>query len=164
MTDAPVGDVERFNTAELGALLRERRGTLSLRQAAAEADVSFSTFSRVESGSQPDLVSFTKLCAWLGLPPSHFFAPVAVREVDTVESLVSHLRTDPRLSTENANKISNMLRDMYNALAQQMPAGPVVACHLRAASVLRPGVPDRLSSMLRDIETALTKRVESGAL
>lgn len=159
------GEVERLDIAELGRLLRERRGALSLRQAAAEAGVSYSTLSRVEAGAQPDLASFTLLCAWLGVPPSRFFTPVIEREVSPLDQAITHLRTDPRLSTDAAERISSILRDMYGALARESaPPRSVVACHLRAAGALRPGVPQRLASLLTDMHDQLERLTEAGEL
>ncbi|MBT3152736.1 helix-turn-helix transcriptional regulator [Streptomyces sp. CHD11] len=158
-------EVERLDINELGRLLRERRGSLSLRQAAAEACVSFSTLSRVEAGAQPDLASFTALCAWLRLPPSRFFTPVAAREVSPLDQAITHLRADPRLSDEAAERISAVLRDLYAALAKDSaPAKPAVACHLRASPFLRPGVPARLASLLSDMNDELHRLVEAGEL
>jgi transcriptional regulator with XRE-family HTH domain len=159
------GAVERFDVNELGRLLKERRATLSLRQAAEKAGVSFSTFSRVEAGAQPDLTTFTSLCAWLGVPASRFFTPVVEREISPLDQAITHLRTDPRLSDEAAAKISSVLRDLYGVLAQEAtPQRPIVACHLRAADMLRPGVPQRLAGVLTDIHDALQRRVEAGEL
>lgn len=159
------GEVERLDIAELGRLLRERRGKLSLRQAAAEAGVSYSTLSRVEAGAQPDLASFTLLCAWLGVPPSRFFTPVIEREVSPLDQAITHLRTDPRLSTDAAERISSVLRDLYGALAREStPPRSVVACHLRAAGALRPGVPQRLAALLTDMHDQLVRLTEAGEL
>lgn len=158
------GEIERLDLARLGAMLRQRRGSLSLRQAAADADVSFSTFSRVESGSQPDLTSFMLLCAWLGVPPSEFFAPIAPREQSGVDAAISHLSSDPRLGPEAAGKIADVLRTMYDALAQNIVGQPVVACHLRAASVLRPGVPERLNKLLGSMNAQLEHLIDSGKI
>lgn len=155
---------ERIEIRLLGEMLRERRGSLSIRQAAQEADVSFSTFSRVESGSQPDLATFTRLCAWLGVSPSRFFTPVVERDVSPLEEAITHLQTDPRLTSDAAGKISSVLRDLYSALAQDVQSPPVVACHLRAASVMRPGVPHRLAEALRDMHDELERQVKAGAL
>lgn len=167
-TEAEAGtevEVEQFDVNELGSLLRERRGSLSLRQAAAEAGVSFSTFSRVEGGAQPDLATFTRLCAWLGVPPSRFFTPVVEREISPLDQAISHLRTDPRLSDEAAGKIGSMLRDLYGALARDVePPRPTVACHLRATPVMRPGVPQRMASLLDDMHEELRRLVEAGEL
>lgn len=142
--------------AQLGRLVRERRGNQSLRQAAADAGVSFSTMSRVETGAQPDLASFARLCAWLGLSPSKFFSPVTQRAVEPLEDVIAHLSADPRLTPQAASTISGVLKEMYAALAQAaQPAAPLVACHLRAAPIMRPGVPQRLGSVLSDVHQAL---------
>src|SRR4051794_9238610 len=83
---------------ELGRLVREHRGRQSIRQAAEEAGVSFSTVSRVEAGAQPDLATFLRLCAWLEVPPERFFRSGAQRPADTLDAVASHLFADPRLS------------------------------------------------------------------
>lgn len=164
-TDGLPSEVERLDVSQLGRLIRERRGNLSLRQAAADASVSFSTMSRVESGSQPDLASFARLCAWLGLPPSTFFAPVVSREVEPLEEVIAHLNTDPRLSGRAATSIAGMLREMYEKLASEpTPSASLVACHLRATPVMRPGVPERLGALLVDMHAALEERVAKGTL
>lgn len=163
-TSNPTPHMERLDLAQLGAMLHERRGRLSLRQAAAEAGVSFSTFSRIESGAQPDLTSFTLLCGWLGVSPGQFFVPVALREVAPIDEAIGHLASDPRLEPEAAGKIADVLRNMYDALAKAPAERQVVACHLRAASVLRPGVPQRLNSMLGEMHEKLAARVTAGEL
>ena len=145
-------EVQSLDTNRLAGLLKDRRGKLSLRQAAAEADVSFSTFTRVESGSQPDLVSFTKLCGWLGVHPSEFFAPVAAKKPSGIEEVMVHLRRDPNLTPGAVESLETFLLEMYKKLARPIEGSQSVACHLRAANVLRPGVPARLSALLVDLE------------
>lgn len=159
-------ELERFDVAQLGAMLKEHRQTrgLSLRRAAEAANVSFSTFTRVENGAQPDLASFTSLCAWLEIPPSKFFVPVAEREHAPIEDAIFHLTNDPRLSPEASASISEILRQMYSNLARQVEPKRLVACHLRAASTLRPGVSERLSGILSDMHDALATKVAAGDL
>jgi transcriptional regulator with XRE-family HTH domain len=162
--EQPGTELERLDIAQLGQLLRERRGSLSIRQAAAEAGVSFSTFSRVEGGAHPDLATFTRLCAWLGVSPAKFFTPIVERELSPLEEAITHLRADPRLTPENAGRISTMLTELYGALARDVAPQPVVACHLRASSVMRPGVPERLASALREMHDELENLVDAGVL
>lgn len=51
---------------------RERRG-LSMREAAAEMQLSSSTMTRVENGSQwPDLAGFLAIVTWLDVPATWF--------------------------------------------------------------------------------------------
>lgn len=160
-----VQETDRLDLAEFGRMLRERRGSLSIRQAAADAGVSFSTMSRVEAGAHPDLATFTRLCAWLRVSPARFFTPVTERRRTPLEEAVTHLRADPRLSTEAWSKISSVLTDLYDALATDAAVSKaVVACHLRAASVMRPGVPPRMAALLSDMQQELIRQVEAGEL
>src|SRR5690349_16943116 len=91
-SDAQPGTVA---AEELGRLVKEHRGRQSVRQAAEEAGVSFSTISRVEAGAQPDLATFFRLCAWLEVPPERFFRGGAQRPTDTLDTVASHLFADP---------------------------------------------------------------------
>src|SRR4051812_6665104 len=65
---AKEGDVdEPIDIKALGLLVRnerERRGRLSLRAAAEQADVPFNTLARVEKGDLPDLANFRRIVAW----------------------------------------------------------------------------------------------------
>lgn len=148
-----------LDVLELGRLVRRKRAEehLSLRQAAAQARVSFSTLSRVEDGAHPDLATFTSLCAWLGVEPGRFFAPTSRRNQTPLDEAIEHLVTDPALTPEAADRIASVVRDLYHALAQEAPAQSAapMALHLRAASVMRPGVPERLASLLKDMRAAL---------
>jgi transcriptional regulator with XRE-family HTH domain len=158
--DQPSG----IEAGALGRLVRERRGALSIRQAAADAGVSFSTLARAEAGAQPDLATFMRLCAWLGVPPERFFRPSMQRAENTIDTVTSHLLADPRLTAEAAEHIVGIVRDLYGALARETSEPPSLAMHLRAASVLRPGVPQRLASLLTDMHTTLEQRMGEGAL
>lgn len=165
-TAGPPLELERFDLDKFGAALRAHRDAsrLSLRRAAEAANVSFSTFARVEAGSQPDLASFTALCAWMGVPPSTFFVPVAERARESIDDIIGHLRQDPNLSPEASASIGSLLKEMYAKLATRVEPDRLVACHLRAASTLRPGVPDRLSTLLVDMHHALEAKVAAGEL
>ncbi len=148
-----------LDVSELGRLVRQKRTDeqLSLRQAAALARVSFSTLSRVEDGGHPDLSTFMSLCAWLGVEPARFFAPFSLRAQSAVDQAIEHLVTDPALTPEAADRIASVVRDLYRALAHPTatPLTAPLTLHLRAASVMRPGVPERLASLLTDMREAL---------
>ena len=161
------GRTETMNLNAFAAAVRDRRqaSTLSQRQAAAEAGVSFSTFSRVEAGNQPDLASFALLCAWLHVPAATFFTSLAQRETSPLDAAITHLKADPRLPQDAAQQISGVLRDLYNSLATHAaPRQDLVACHLRAATAMRPGVPERLAQALQDMHHELRRQVEAGEL
>jgi len=144
----------------LAGLVRAKRQEegLSVRGAAEAAGVSFSTISRVESEHQPDLANFLNICAWLGVDASRFAGSGPTRREAALENAIRHLSADPRLSAEASQKITRMVRDMYEALAAPEITS-VVAAHLRAATVLRPGVPERLASLVRDMHRQLERHV-----
>jgi transcriptional regulator with XRE-family HTH domain len=150
-----------LDISELGRFIRQKRSDdqLSIRQAAERARVSFSTLSRVEAGAQPDLSTFMSLCAWLGIEPARFLTQIARRTQNPVDAAIEHIVTDPSLSSEAAERIASVIRDMHAALARREPTSQPapLALHLRAASVMRPGVPDRLASLLRDMREALER-------
>lgn len=160
-SEIPAPDLD---ISDLGRLVSEKRADegLSMRQAADRARVSFSTLSRVEGGAQPDLSTFTSLCAWLGVDPSRFFTPIARRTQTPLDEAIEHLITDPALSPEAAERIADVVRDLHRALARQVskPSKPM-AVHLRAASVMRPGVPERLASLLTDMRQALEQSLRT---
>jgi len=158
---------ELLDVSALGTLVKQRRtqARQSIRQAAADAGVSFSTLARVEDGAHPDLATFTKLCSWLGLPPSSFFRTGTQRQQSGLEEAVRHLAADPRLSPAAAQSITATLRDLYDVLAISAPAPRgAVAVHLRAATTLRPGVPERLASLLSDMHERLGEQISRGAV
>ena len=150
----------------LAEALRERRASsgLSIRGAAREAGVSFMTLSRVESGTQPDLVTFLRLCAWLHERPETFLGSATPREAETPEVVAKHLFTDPRLERDAASQIAAVVRDMYAALASPPPDRETLACHLRAAGTLRPGVSERLAGLLGDMQAQLRQLESEGRM
>lgn len=155
-----------ISTQALGEMLRERRAAsgLSMRRAADAAEVSFMTLSRVEAGAQPDLATFLRLCAWLHVPPETFFISAAPRKTETPEVILQHLLADPRLGQEAAARIASVVDDMYAAFAREPTHPPAVSCHLRAASVLRPGVAGRLGQLLHDMQIRLKELDNDGVL
>lgn len=162
-SEAPAPDLD---VSELGRLVKDKRSSddLSIRQAAAAAHISFSTLSRVEAGGQPDLATFSSLCAWLGVEPSRFFTPIARKSQTHLEEAIEHLITDPDLAPDAAERIAGVVRDMYQVLAKQTHRSRTlrpIACHLRASSVMRPGVPERLASVLSDMHDALESRMRA---
>ncbi|MBX6750983.1 MAG: helix-turn-helix transcriptional regulator [Micromonosporaceae bacterium] len=149
---------EPIDIKTLGLLVRrerERRGRLSLRAAAEQADVPFNTLARVEKGELPDLANFRRIVAWLGVPPERFFDPPRVRTESTPEVIALHLARDPNLSEAAAEKIASLVRELYGALAS---AEPGVSVHLRASHTFVPAAARKLGELLERIQEAVVAR------
>jgi transcriptional regulator with XRE-family HTH domain len=119
MQNDPGIDLEK-----LAAHLRTKRGGRTLRDVAQEiGGVSASTLSRIEQGSAPDLPTFIRICAWLGVSSDDFVeGQLELRrrsEADSGTSLPqaieAQLRQDRVLTTTTVEAISEMIRIAYQA-------------------------------------------------
>jgi hypothetical protein len=127
--DGPQG--ETFTDAiELADRVRAKRRSkgLSIREAAAEANVSAPTLSRVERGHLPERDTLLRLARWAGVRIDPVLHEVARRarnaavhgpDASTLEAVELHLRADKNLSAEDAEALSEMFRLAYSALAQK---------------------------------------------
>jgi len=141
------------STATLGPLVIQRRTELglSLRQASEASGVPVTTLSRVEQGRTPDLATFRRIVEWLGLSPDRFFTPTT-RAADTLEAISVHLRTDPTLSREAADRIADIVRDLYTNLSIKERR---LGVHLKAAKTFKPQAMNLLADILHDVQASL---------
>ena|SRR5579872_595413 len=142
--------------ANLGPRITQRRAELGLtmRQAAELSGVPIATLSRIEQGRSPDLETFRKLIAWLGVEHEAFFSS-GQSTSSTPDTIAAHLRQDPSLTAEAADRISEIVRDLYWSLSVKERR---LAVHLKAAKTFVPGAMSLLAGILDDIEAALNAR------
>jgi transcriptional regulator with XRE-family HTH domain len=138
---------------------RERRGRLSLRAAAEQAEVPFNTLARVEKGDLPDLANFRRIVHWLGLPPERFFQPPQIRTENTPEVIAHHLARDPNLTDVAAEKIAGLVRELYTNLAATDHGMRV---HLRAAATFSPEASRKLAELLEQMQRKLNSMPPAG--
>lgn len=153
-------DNDQLDLSELGNLVaaeRSRRG-MSLREAAADVGMPFNTLARVEKGHVPDLPKFKRLVDWCGADITEFFSPHE-RAIVTPEVIAEHLRADRNLTSDAADRISKIVTELYQMLAQPEE---VVAAHLRAAKTFRPDAARALGELLNDLHNALLKEPVDG--
>ncbi len=146
-----------LNVEDFGALVAEkrRREGLSIRAAAADAGVSFPVLARVEKGHLPDLDNYRRIVRWLGgeetdVRPSG----TAMRPESTPDLIARHLQLDPHLSGDARERIANVVREMYEALARP---GEAVRVHLRAARTFRPAAAAVLAELLDEMRASLLR-------
>lgn len=92
---------------ELGRLILKKRGSRGIRSAAADADVSPATLSRVENGNVPDLATFAKICRWLDVDPAHFLGVEKADQSD--KPAVVHFRKKKTVSPETATSLGALI-------------------------------------------------------
>lgn len=118
-----------INAAEFASRLHEKRLArgLSLRQAALEAGVSPTTFSRVERGDHlPDRQNLLQLANWMGVTLEQVANTAADHDVvthgpgeSTVEAVALHLRADKDLDPKDAQILMDVFRVAYENLRKR---------------------------------------------
>jgi transcriptional regulator with XRE-family HTH domain len=144
---------DRPNISHLGVLLRQRRRERrrSLRDLADEIGVSLNTLSRVERGHVPDLVNFQRIVDWLDVPADAFLEP-ASSEASIPEVIARHLRADPRLTDEDAQRIAELVQEMYQSLVTDESS---LAIHMRSSRTFSPAAGALLSEILAEMRSNL---------
>lgn len=105
--------MDKVRLGQIGTLLRERRGTRGVRDAAQEIGVSPATLSRIENGKQPDLDTFEKLCHWLEMSPLEFLDASGTNEAPSEPKApmmaTAHLRAKRQITPELAQALGEMI-------------------------------------------------------
>ena len=116
----------QVDTGLLASLVRTKRATQTLREAAAEitrtvGPVSVGTLLRVEQQRVPDLPAFLHFCNWLDVSPARLLycaaAPVAAPTETTAAAIARLLRSDRRLEPAMVNVLAIMVEATYAHLA-----------------------------------------------
>jgi transcriptional regulator with XRE-family HTH domain len=114
----------RITLEQLGLVLRQRRGARPLREVAGEIGISAATLSRVESGRQPDLETFAKICRWLELDPGEVlgYSHAGTRQGDRTkpEVFLAHFRAERTLHPETARHLGELILAVRRALEHEL--------------------------------------------
>jgi transcriptional regulator with XRE-family HTH domain len=94
---------------ELGQLIARKRGQRGIRAAAAEAEVSPATLSRVENGHLPDLATFAKICRWLEVDPARFLGIPTPVAGSAQKRAVVQFRKKRTVSPETAKSLGALI-------------------------------------------------------
>jgi len=142
-------------TPQLGEALKSerRKRRLSLRDVSYETGISINTLSRVERGYLPDLKNYQRLIDWLEVPADTFLETTQPENpAGTLDLVARHFRSDQSLSPEAAEKLTAMVRDMYNKLVSERPR---LAVHMRSAKTFTPAAGALLADILSDMQAVL---------
>lgn len=119
--------MSRLAIEQLGPMLRERRGSRGIRAIAAEIGISIATLSRVETGKQPDLDTFSKICQWLSIDPSEVLGggiPVDRNDEDnstlaTRSGVFAHFRAEKAMKPETAQHLGALILAVQRAVGSE---------------------------------------------
>ena len=102
----------KHSLSQLGAMVKNRRATKKLREAAGEIGISAPTLMRIEGGRMPDIDTFGKICRWLKMDPGDFLG----RPEDTghdvpapTPTLWAHFKAEKASEPETLRALARML-------------------------------------------------------
>ena len=150
----------KLDLSDLGRLVlaeRNHRG-MSLREAALAIGIPFNTLARVEKGHVPDLPKFKRLVEWCGADINKFFE-IQEKATATTDIIAEHLHADRNLPPGAAQRIADIVGDLYQALVRPEEIATV---HLRAAKTFRPDAARALGSLLSELNQALLEEPANG--
>ncbi len=117
----------KLTLANLGKLVRDRRGGKRLREAAETIGISAPTLMRIENGRVPDVETFGKVCHWLEMQPGEFlgFEPQATGATASNASATPPVRVSPHFKVERLPlpETADALARMLLFVAEREAAG-----------------------------------------
>lgn len=119
--------------AALAQAMKTKCGNRPQRECAAEVGISESTFSRLANmktnsvcgrPAQVETATVYAVCKWLGHPVETYTERGVPPQSGTPDAIEWHLLRDPRLSQEDAIRLSNMIRAAYDVVARKSETKP----------------------------------------
>lgn len=109
--------MKTIDNEKLAEMVRRKRNTLNLRDAAKEIDISAPTLNRIEQGQLPDIDTYIKICRWLNVSTEFFTIHDNENNGESIESqVVGHLRADKTLPKETAEALIKMINIAYQSI------------------------------------------------
>ena len=103
----------------LGTIVRKKRGSLGLRDAAAEIGTSAPTLSRIEGGKMPDLQTFSKLCRWLEIDPATLLGVESRKPtISQPNAAFAHLRAGREIEAQTATALARAIVQAQRMLVE----------------------------------------------
>lgn len=85
---------------DLAKLVLRRRGSMGIRAAAKEIEISPTTLSKIERGHIPDKKTLDTICTWLGEEPAKFTG---------IGELQIAFKADSAVSPQTAKSLANLI-------------------------------------------------------
>lgn len=100
---------------ELSLKLKKKRGTRGIREVAGEIGIGHATLSRIESGKQPDMATFIKICKWLDVDPNTILG-FATNPTSSTETMpLAHFRAKKTMNPDTARHLAELILAVQKA-------------------------------------------------
>lgn len=116
----PMPELGEVDMDLVSDLLKNKRGAMSLRKAAAEIGVSAPTLQRIEAKQVPTTSSLVRVAEWLGVSVDDLRrSRREERSRSTVEQIEVYLRADPNLDKDAATTIASVVKQVYDGFRKK---------------------------------------------
>jgi len=100
---------------ELSLKLKQKRGNRGIREVAEEIGIGHATLSRIESGKQPDMMTFIKICKWLGIDPNTILGFTDKQSPSPEAMPVAHFRAKKTMNPDTARHLAELILAVQRA-------------------------------------------------
>ena len=107
--------VKKITLESLGPALRDNRGGRGLREVAKEMGISPATLSRIETGKQPDLETFSKVCRWLAVDGGEVLG-CSEEKGHPSTTLSAHFRAEKTMKPDTANHLGALILAIHEKM------------------------------------------------
>jgi transcriptional regulator with XRE-family HTH domain len=94
---------------DLGKRVSRHRGSMGIRAAAREIDISPTTLSRIEHGHIPDLKTLQKICDWMGEDPAKFIGAGSQQAGSGEQELQIAFKKKSAVSAATSKSLANLI-------------------------------------------------------
>ncbi len=111
--------MQKISIEQMGPMLKDKRGGRGIRAVAAEIGISAATLSRIETGKQPDLDTFAKICKWLDIDAGEVLG-CSTSGISSSNSVIggcfAHFRAHKTLGPETARHLGELILAVQQAV------------------------------------------------
>ncbi len=112
--------MQTIRLEQLGAATKDKRGNRGIREIAKEIGISPATLSRIETGKQPDLDTFTKICRWLEVNPAEVLSVTGKNDEQMfAQNAYVQFRAEKTMNSETAKRLGEMILAVQNMLSNE---------------------------------------------
>jgi transcriptional regulator with XRE-family HTH domain len=113
---------DQLTPKKLGQLLQQKRGSMGVRAAAAEIEISPATLSRIENGRIPDLETLKKVCVWLGVEPARYLGTSLGAQTTDRPHVQVVFKKNKAVTPGTSKALGNLIMAAYRQFAEKIKA------------------------------------------
>jgi transcriptional regulator with XRE-family HTH domain len=112
--------MKSLSPESFGQMVANKRGSMGIREAAAEIGISPATLSRIERGHLPDSRRLGKICAYLGIDPARLIGGVGTKKSDPMPAVQIGFKKGGTFNPQTAKSLANLIIAAHKAFIEKI--------------------------------------------